>query len=152
AEEQRNQAEDERARAETNFRNALQAVEDYARAVTSDKRLRTPAFKSLRTELLNSALNYHRRFIAQYLNNPAAQGSLAAAYSRLGKLSKATGADREAAEALEEAQNRYEQLLRSQPADATIRLQLVDTCEVLGQVRQALGQFAAAKAANQRAL
>ena len=83
-----------RKEAETNFNMAQQAVEVYLTNVSENTLLNqqdSVDIRALRRELLNSALEYYKEFVAQRKNDPLLRRQLANAYFRVGQLTNEIG-------------------------------------------------------------
>ncbi|HEY1599159.1 MAG TPA: protein kinase [Pirellulales bacterium] len=152
AEMERNEAESQRARAEVSFQAARQVVDERFDAVHDDELLSIPALQPLRKEQLASTLGYYRQFIALYRDDPTVKSQLAATYRRMGGIARATGDDPQSILALQEAVQRYEDLLRSDPMPHAIRSDLAGTLYELGLVQNEMSQPSDAAASFQRAL
>lgn len=87
--------------AETNLRQARQAVDDYFTLISEDTLLDVPGMQELRKALLQRALTYHERFIEQQGDDPELQAEAAAAYLRMAQAYQSIGLLDESAKALE---------------------------------------------------
>ena len=89
----------EKTRAEENFRDAQQAVEDYLIRVSDEtlfKQQDSGEFRQLRKSLLEDALKYYQRFLARQGNDPKLLADLAHAHSRIGGIVDEIGSTVEA--------------------------------------------------------
>ncbi len=152
AEAQRNEAEKQRAAAEANFQQARDAVNEYFTSVSESKLLDVPGLQPLRKELLDSALAYYKRFIAEHGDDPAVQAELAATYVRVGNITSLIGSQEQALDAFNEAIQAYEALVRQDPQIATYREGLARANHWCGSVLSDTGRLAGAEAAYRRAL
>ena len=82
---------DVRKEAETNFDMASKAVEDYLTSVSENtlfKQQDSVDIRSLRQELLNTALKYYKSFVSQRSHDPNLRRQLANAYFRVGEITQ----------------------------------------------------------------
>jgi tetratricopeptide (TPR) repeat protein len=79
--------------AETNLRQAHQAVNDYFTMVSESTLLNEPTLEPLRQQLLEAALRYYRQFAREHEDDPALQAELAATYFRISVLMHDLGDD-----------------------------------------------------------
>ena len=78
-------------RAEAGFREARQAVDAYFTTVSESKLIDTPGLQPLRRDLLQSALDYYQKFVAEHKDDPAVQSELAATHLRIGHVARLMG-------------------------------------------------------------
>ena len=93
----------EKTRAEENFRDAQQAVEDYLMRVSDETLLKqqdSGEFRQLRKRLLEDALKYYQRFLARQGNDPKLLADLAYAHSRIAGIIGEIGSATESVERL----------------------------------------------------
>jgi serine/threonine protein kinase len=114
-------AEEQRLRAEANFRQARQAVDIYFTQVSEDQLLHEPGMQPLREKLLKSALNYYQAFEKQRGDDPTLQKELAFAYLRWGTIAGELGSRKEAKEILKKAVAGFEQLQTTHAGDAEVQ-------------------------------
>lgn len=93
--EQRNEAERQRARAEANYRQAREAVDEYLFKVSSEKLLEIPELQELRKELLGSALSYYERFVADHKEDDSLQIDLMSALFQIALIERDYGMESE---------------------------------------------------------
>jgi eukaryotic-like serine/threonine-protein kinase len=110
-------AEERRREAYDNFKLALKAVDDCALKVAQDPRLRERDLLELRTDLLRSAVEFYRQFVAQRRDDPALQIELARACRRLGGLVSDMGNLEEAVTSFRQSVDILTELLRGRPDD-----------------------------------
>ncbi|HEY1065570.1 MAG TPA: serine/threonine-protein kinase, partial [Pirellulales bacterium] len=108
------EAQQQFIRAEANFRQARDIV-DTVCVRLSDQLAETPGAEQIRRELLEDALRYHRKFIAQASDEPTLQAELAASYFRVGGITQQIGKSDLALAAYEEAQKLWQKLVEQHP-------------------------------------
>ena len=94
-----------RKEAETNFVMAQNAVKDYLTSVSENTLLKqqdSVDIRSLRSELLNTALKYYKNFVDQRSNDPGLRRELATAYFRVGEITQDIGSRVEAIAAFQQ--------------------------------------------------
>ena len=109
-----------RKQAETNFNMAQRAVEVYLTNVSENTLLNQQDsldIRTLRRDLLNSALDYYKEFAEQRKNDPSLRKQLANAYFRVGQLTREIGSAPQAIDAFRSAQAIWEPLVRANPHD-----------------------------------
>ncbi len=79
-------AQENAAKAERNFQQTRQAVDDYFTTVSESKLLDTPGMEPLRQELLQGAVQYYQNFAAEHANDSTLRAELAASHIRLGQI------------------------------------------------------------------
>jgi serine/threonine-protein kinase len=139
----------QRDRADENFRTARRAVDDYLTKVSESKLLKSslPGLQPLRKELLESALAYHEQFIHEHGDDPTLRAERAASQLRVGKVLVLLGSLHKGLEHLEEAIRSYQELLQAHPDDPSLEKGLADAYHSLGQAhvyantRQAVASF-----------
>ena len=107
-----------RKEAETNFDMAQRAVEVYLTNVSENTLLKeqdSVDIRTLRRDLLKSALEYYKEFADQRKNDPSLRKQLANAYFRVGQLTREIGSAPLAIDALRSAQAIWEPLVEGQP-------------------------------------
>ena len=107
-----------RKEAETNFNMAQRAVDVYLTNVSENTLLKEQDsldIRTLRRDLLNSALEYYKEFAEQRKNDPSLRRQLAKAYFRVGQLTKEIGSAPLAIDALRSAQAIWEPLVKANP-------------------------------------
>ena len=135
-----------RARAESNFERAFQAVDEFFVQVTEDRKLRQHDLRPLLHRLLQKAQPYYEELIHQEVNDPRLQAKQAKAHRRLAEI-LAEITDR--TEALDHAQ-RAVTLLRTLAArreDPEYRRELAVSLALVGDLNRHLGQYPQALAA-----
>jgi serine/threonine protein kinase len=80
------EADEQRARAEENFRQAWQAVDQFTQIGEVELAGQPPPLRGVQQRLLETALDYYEKFIKQRGDDPAAQAELVATQERVKKL------------------------------------------------------------------
>jgi eukaryotic-like serine/threonine-protein kinase len=135
-----------RKEAETNFNMAQRAVEVYLTNVSENTLLNqqdSVDIRTLRRDLLNSALEYYKEFAGQHSNDPSLRRQLANAYSRVGQLTTEIGSAPKAIGAFQSAQAIWEPLVRANPDDHELAGRLADCYLAIGKIQSASGDYAA---------
>lgn len=139
-----------RKEAETNFDMAQRAVEVYLTSVSENTLLSqqdSVDIRTLRRDLLNSALGYYKEFAEQRKNDPSLRRQLANAYFRVGQLTREIGSASLAIEALRSAEAIWEPLVRANPKDHDLEGRLAE-CELnIGKIESARNDYKAAQRA-----
>ena len=136
-----------RKEAETNFNMAQRAVEVYLTNVSENTLLSQQDsldIRTLRRELLNSALEYYKQFAEQRKNDPSLRKQLANAYFRVGQLTREIGSTPLAIDALRSAQAIFEPLVRADPNDHELAGRLADCYLAIGRIQSTLGDYSGA--------
>ncbi len=132
----------EKGRAEENFRDAQQAVEDYLMRVSDETLLKqqdSSETRQLRQRLLEDALKYYQRFIARQGNDPRLLADLAYAHSRIALIIRETGSLPESVSALQQAVSIWERIVRDNPTDSHARIELAYCLSVVAGGKAMLG-------------
>ncbi len=143
----RRREETARKDAETNFLLAEQAVDDYLTSVSENTLLKqqdSVDIRSLRQELLTSALKYYKSFMNQRGNDPRLRRQLANAYYRVGEITMVIGSRSEAIEAYRSAQALWEPLAAAEPESHELRGHLADCHLAIGKLQATGDDFQAA--------
>jgi hypothetical protein len=77
---ERNEAQKQRALAESNFQKSRRAVDEYFTIVSESRLLEVPGMQPLRKELLEAALRYYRAMLDEHGDDPAVLADLAVAH------------------------------------------------------------------------
>jgi serine/threonine-protein kinase len=117
--------EQERTRAEENFRMAKGAVDRYLTQVADSSELKAKGLEGLRTNLFGSARDFYTRFVAMRQGDAAALGDLASAHLNLGNISRQTGDTKQAEASMREARSLYETRFRREPEVTDARTDLI---------------------------
>lgn len=137
-------------RAEANFHQAKQAVDEFG-ACLAERLAGIPGVEPLRRELLGETLRYYEGFIKQAADDPSLQEDIAITYSKIGGITERTGRTNEALAAYRQAVAVLERLLQRQE-DARAAQTLLALCRSnlglllarTGQADEGLRQVSAA--------
>ena len=138
-----------RKEAETNFDMAQRAVEVYLTNVSENTLLKeqdSVDIRTLRRDLLNSALEYYKEFAEQRRNDPLLRQQLAQAYFRVGQLTQEIGSAPRAIDAFRSAQAIWEPLVAAKPKDHELEGRLADCYLAIGKIESARGRLRSARA------
>jgi len=144
-----------RKEAQANFNMALKAVEDYLTSVSENTLLKqqdSVDIRSLRRELLNTALKYYKNFVNQRSSDPRLRQQLANAYFRVGEITQEIDSRVEAIEAFHSSQTIWEELAAAEPETHELRGQLADCHLAIGKQKGALGDLQGAMTSLNEAL
>jgi serine/threonine-protein kinase len=114
-------------RADSNFRRARQAVEDYFTTVSEEVLLDEPGMQGLREKLLRSALRYHEIFLQERAGDPSVAAELAESHRRYAVISVGTARPEDALPHLRIAHEQFENLARQHPDRPEFRRQIART-------------------------
>jgi serine/threonine protein kinase/broad specificity phosphatase PhoE len=142
----------ERARAERNFQLAREAVDEYITKVGQDPRLRGHDLDDFRKQLLQSALAFYQKLVAEGGDDARAQAERGRAYLRLGFITQETATRPEAIDLYKQAQAIFERLARAHPAVPEYQQELAIAYSDLGNLYTATGQPNEAEASYRQAL
>jgi serine/threonine protein kinase/tetratricopeptide (TPR) repeat protein len=132
----------QRERADENFREALQAVDDYYTKVTENQLLdsKLPGMQPLRKELLEAALRYYQRFAERHADDPGLRLELAKAYGRIGRVTAEIGSQEEGLQLLLKSRDLLLALDRDRPGDEAVLEPLAAAYHQLGFVQNRTGR------------
>jgi eukaryotic-like serine/threonine-protein kinase len=105
----------ERDRALVSSRHASEAVDQFFTRVSAERLLNQPGLDKLRKELLQDAKRFYERFLAEHAHDPARRAEVAAARSRVARITAEIGSPAEAALKFQQAIALWDDLLRSNP-------------------------------------
>ncbi len=111
---------------------AQDAVKDYLTSVSENTLLQredSVDIRSLRQELLETALKYYKRFVSQRSQDPLLRRQLAEAYFRVGKITQEIGSADQAIEAYLRAQEIWAHLVDANQKDHELQGHLAD-CDI----------------------
>jgi serine/threonine-protein kinase len=148
---QQEETREEARRAETNFRWAKQAVEEYFTAVSNSPELKEHGLEPLRKKLLVSAGRFYNQFIRQRQGTPALQTDLTWAYIGLAKLTAETDSKPRAIPLYRRAIALLKRLVRQHPDAPEYQSDLGRAYRELGLLYAATGRLPAAKDSYEKA-
>jgi serine/threonine protein kinase len=143
----RHQEEVSRKEAETNFAMAQKAVDDYLTNVSENTLLReqdSVDIRSLRRDLLKSALAYYEQFAAQRKDDPALRQQLARAHFRVGQITREIDSLPQAMAAFRTALAIWEPLVKADPGNAELAGNMAECFLAMGKLESYNGNFRAA--------
>ena len=150
----RRREESARKEAQSNFNMAQTAVEDYLTSVSQNTLLKyqnSVDIRSLRQDLLKSALTYYQRFVSQRNDDPNLRRQLANAYFRVGEITLEIDSRTEAMEAFRKAQVIWQSLAAGDPKNHELAARVAHCGLAIGKQRAALGDLKGAMASLQEA-
>lgn len=133
----RRRESDARAEAESNFQMALKAVDTYLTNVSENRLLKeqdTLDIRTLRQELLESALPFYKEFVEKRAQDPKLREQLANAYFRLGDITRVIGTSQDALEYYRSAHALWGPLASSHPENLEFQSRLADCDLALAQL------------------
>jgi serine/threonine-protein kinase len=154
---QRSEAEQKRAaetagkEADANFRQARAAVDNYLTTIGENRLLAVPGLQPLRRDLLQSALRYYQAFVQQRADDPSLKKELASAYERIAKITADIGSRTEAAKLYDKAFAIRDQLLKEDPKNRALLLDIIGHYEAVGRLQRQLGQLDSSAESLQKA-
>ena len=101
-------------RAESNFRDAQEAVDRFG-AQFAERLAAVPGAGAVRRDILQDTLAYYQRFVEQAKDDPALQVDLAMTYGKIGALAEEIGSTEEAIAAYERAIALFNSLAATEP-------------------------------------
>jgi eukaryotic-like serine/threonine-protein kinase len=136
-----------RREAEINFDMAQKAVEDYLINVSENTLLKeqdSVDIRSLRQELLQSALTYYVQFAEQRKDDPRLRRQLANAYFRVGQITREIGTKGEAMDAFHKALAIWGPLVDADPNSPELASNLGECYLAMGRLESLADDFPAA--------
>jgi serine/threonine protein kinase len=125
--------------AETNFNMAQEAVEEYLTNVSENTLLKEQDsldIRTLRQELLTTALRYYKKFVSQRSDDPRLREKLAGAYFRVGEITQVVGPAREALSAFQSAVEIWEPLVATSPDHLEFKARLADSYVAISKLKK----------------
>jgi serine/threonine protein kinase/tetratricopeptide (TPR) repeat protein len=142
----------QRAEAEENFRDALEAVEQLLAEVGEVDLADVPHLEPVRERLLRRALGFYQRFLARRGADPALRQETARVLGRVGDIQELLGKPGEAEPAYDQAIALLEPLAAGSPGAAGPRRELARCHHNRGVLLKKAGRAAEAEQAFRRAL
>jgi serine/threonine protein kinase len=139
-------------KAETNFRQAREAVDEYFTKVSESKLLNVPGLQPLRKDLLESARKYYQKFLRERGTDRSVRAEVAEAWYRLGFVAMEVGTATGAAKDFQEAVAMYEALAHDHPGDARYRYKLAMALNDLSNQQDYLGLVSESARTAERSL
>jgi len=152
AEQSAREADANAKQAEASAQQAREAVDKFYTRVSEERLLNEPGMQPLRQDLLGTALDYYRGFVARATNDKQLRFQLASAYFRMASITGAIGSKADALELQSKALEIVETMARENPAVTEYRRELAANHKNLGDLQTAIGQTEAALASYERAL
>jgi tetratricopeptide (TPR) repeat protein len=131
-------------RAQTNFRKALDTVNQYCLRVSEERLLNEPGLQGLRRELLQRARGFYEELLTDPGADPDVEADLARACLRLADLTAAVEPGPQAGEYYQEALDRFGRLVREHPEVSRYQADLAVVHNDLGNWHRNQGQKDAA--------
>jgi tetratricopeptide (TPR) repeat protein len=128
-------------RAEANFELVEEAVGKYLGTVTHSPELNRADFHRLRKTLLEGAIPFHQKLIAQKGDDPGVEAGRGRAYSRLGEVRRAMGENEAALQDFEAERAIFARLSADFPAVPAYRHRLVMSLDSVGRSLAILGKL-----------
>jgi serine/threonine-protein kinase len=141
--EARNLAQERENDANANFQMARQAIDDYSIKVSEDKRLQEN-FRPLRKELLQTAVPFYERFVAQRADDPELQAELGHTRIRLGAITREIDAPDKAIASYQQARELFTRLVERYPERLEYGQALAKALSELAMLYEAVGRQAQA--------
>jgi serine/threonine protein kinase/tetratricopeptide (TPR) repeat protein len=133
-------AEQQKGKAEDNFRLARQAVDEYITKVSEDPRLKEHDLEALRKNLLESALSFYQRFVETHGTQTELQAEHARALVRLADITESLSSRADAIRLYEEALAIRERLVADSGGDAEYRRELAAMLRNLASMYRKTGR------------
>jgi serine/threonine-protein kinase len=127
--------EGQRHRAEINLSRARRAVRDHFILVSEE-----PGTTAMQRKRLQTALNYFQDLCEQGNQDPGLLGDVAEAYYRVGIITEKIASKKDALAAFLKAQETYQTLLRDEPDNSKIQLNLANSWTFCGNLQHRLGR------------
>jgi tetratricopeptide (TPR) repeat protein/tRNA A-37 threonylcarbamoyl transferase component Bud32 len=127
----------QRARAETNFKDARDAVDQMLTRVGQERLADEPRMEKVRRDLLERALAFYQRFVRDEGRDPAVRREAGNAYLRVGQIQEQLGRQDRSEEAYREAARVFAALDAESPGNPDYRRGLAAAHNDLGILLQA---------------
>ncbi|MGO9466232.1 MAG: protein kinase domain-containing protein, partial [Isosphaeraceae bacterium] len=127
AERQRDEAIEQRALAERNFRQAREAVDTYLTHVSDNDVLKAQNLEPLRRELLRTARDFYERFVQQAPDDQHLAAELGRAYKRLGLITSVLESWPKALGHFQKMRTIFERLHEAEPDNPLYQSELAES-------------------------
>ena len=144
-------AEQQRLRAEANFRLAREAVDRFDVRVSENKLLNMPRMRGLREDLLRDALEFYKTFVDQQRDTVGLEADWGLAHERLAELTKELGNQAEATALMQKAASILTDVTAAHPNDLGNRERLGVVLTRLAEFYRLTNDTKAAESAHQQA-
>jgi serine/threonine protein kinase/tetratricopeptide (TPR) repeat protein len=124
----------ERDRAEESSRQARNAVNQFFTRVSEERLFNQPELHTLRKTLLQDAQRFYEEFLNQHSGDPAIRTELAAARSRVARISGEISSPAQAVPQFEQAVALWESLVATRPGETAYQEELASALNDLGMV------------------
>jgi tetratricopeptide (TPR) repeat protein len=125
----------ERDRSAASALEARRAVDKFFTRVSEEQLFDQPGLHPLRKLLLEDARRFYQEFVARSAGDPALRAELAAAHTRVAKITAEIGATDQALEQFQQAVSLWEKLLSPEPGNLNYQENLARTLNELGTVQ-----------------
>jgi len=137
---------------EANYQQVRRTVDDFFTQVSENRLLNRPGMQPLRQELLQQALDYYRRFVAERGDDPTIRDELAMTYFRIGRITEQVDSPDAALPSYRRALTTQRQLLAQSPHDPDRLLALGNTLNAIGGALLRQGKLDSARKAYREAV
>jgi len=152
AEKLKQEADHARDRAEANFQNAREAVDQMLTRVGYEQLAYEPRMEKIRRELLIKALDFYGRFLKEKSDDPAIRRETGRAQLRVADIHEMLGEHEQAEKALRSAQTVFTDLANLYPKVVEYRRERATAFNNLGELLRDTGRAVLAEAAFREAL
>jgi tetratricopeptide (TPR) repeat protein len=151
AQENQKEAEKQKKQADESFLDAHQAVYKFTSSVSTELSGK-PEWLPLRKKLLDSALDYYKKFLKQRADDPKLERELADASFQMAHINQLLGSPTKAIEGYEKALALYQKIYQNGNTSSAIQHKLASTQQNLGTQQQKMGKYKEAQAVYAAAL
>jgi serine/threonine protein kinase len=114
-------ADEQRRQANSNFRLAREAIDDFSTKVSRDPQLRAHGFEQLRKDFLHSSMSFYQKFVEQQSDDPDVPHEQGRVLGQLAVLTSDIGSKQEAIDLFVKAAATFERLAWAHPTVAAHR-------------------------------
>jgi tetratricopeptide (TPR) repeat protein len=151
ARDQRDVAQRERARAEANYRRAIEAVDELTR-LAQEQLAELPQTEAVRQAVLEKVLTFYAGFLEERSTDPAVRFETGRAHQRVAELLKLLGEHAESRQAYGRAIELFDQLAREFAEAAEYRHELAVSQNGLAELLRTVGESDEAERGYRRAM